>query len=46
MIKATFSSLYVWNRAVEKTLRVKDDSSLEILTSPASLEINLQNSKL
>lgn len=46
MIKATFSSLYFWNRAVEKTLGVKDDSSPEILTSPASLEIKLRNLKL
>lgn len=39
MIKATFSSLCIWKGAVEKTLGVKDDSSQEILTSSALLEV-------
>lgn len=46
MITATFSSLYFLKGAMEKTLGAKDDSSLETLTSPDSLEIKLQNLKL
>lgn len=45
-IKAAFNNLWFWTTAVEETLGVKDESSLEILTAPASLEIKLQNLKL